>query len=78
MGNFLRNNYKNYISDVKKALRPEDNKLVGEEMCQMVSQVINDVENNSNMLIEVLELYNCGKIVSASNKAFEVFNNMKP
>ena len=78
MVNFLRNNYKNYISDVKKALRPEDNKLVGEEMCQMVSQVINDVENNSNMLIEVLELYNCGKIVSASNKAFEVFNNMKP
>lgn len=30
MVNFLRNNYKNYISDVKKALRPEDNKLVGE------------------------------------------------
>lgn len=29
------------------------------------------------MLIEVLELYNDGKIVSASQKTFEVFNNMK-
>ena len=30
---FLRDNYSEYISDVKAALSPEDNQLVGAVMC---------------------------------------------
>lgn len=75
---FLKNNYREYINDVKDSLKPESNILVGEEMCEMVSGIINQIEDNSNKIIEVLELYNCGKIVPASMKAFEVFENMKP
>ena len=35
---FLRDNYSEYISDVKAALSPKDNQLVGAEMCKMVSE----------------------------------------
>lgn len=75
---FLRENYTEYIKDVKEALASEDNLLVGTEMCKMVSDQIEAIEKNSSLLIEVLELYNKGKIVTASQKAFEVFENMKP
>ncbi|WP_418202896.1 hypothetical protein [Anaerotignum faecicola] len=75
---FLRDNYSEYISDVKAALSPEDNQLVGAEMCKMVSEQIDVIEKNASLLIEVLELYNKGRIVPASQKAFEVFENMKP
>jgi len=37
---FLRDNYSEYISDVKAALSPVDNQLVGAEMCKMVSEQI--------------------------------------
>lgn len=76
--NFLRENYTDYIKDVKAALAPEDNQLVGAEMCKMVYEQIETIEKNSYLLIEVLELYSKGKIVPASQKAFEVFENMKP
>lgn len=75
---FLRDNYSEYISDVKAALSPKDNQLVGAEMCKMVSEQIDTIEKNASLLIEVLELYNKGRIVLASQKAFEVFENMKP
>lgn len=75
---FLCENYNEYIKDVKASLKTEDNPLVGAEMCKMVSEQVEAIEKNSNLLIEVLELYNSGKIVSASQKAFEVFENMKP
>ena len=75
---FLRDNYSEYISDVKAALSPEDNQLVGAEMCKIVSEQIDVIEKNASLLIEVLELYNKGRIVPASQKAFEVFENMKP
>ena len=55
---FLRDNYSEYISDVKAALSPEDNQLVGAEMCKMVSEKIDTIEKNASLLIEVLELYN--------------------
>lgn len=54
---FLRDNYSEYISDVKAALSPEDNQLVGAEMCKMVSEQIDTIEKNASLLIEVLELY---------------------
>lgn len=75
---FLKNNFREYIVDVKNSLKTENNILVGKEMCEMVYDAIEQIENNSNKIIEVLELYNCGKIVPASLKAFEVFANMKP
>lgn len=75
---FLKENFEEYIKDLKEALKPEDNTLVGERMCEMISEQMENIEKNSKMLIEVLELYNNGKIISASQKAFEVFNNMKP
>ena len=75
---FLKENFEEYIKDLKAALKPEDNPLYGERMCEMISEQIKNIEQNSKMLIEVLELYNNGKIVPASQKAFEVFNNMKP
>lgn len=75
---FLRKNYSEYIEDVKVSLAPEDNQLVGIEMCKMVSELLKDIEKNSELLIDVLELYNNGRIKNASEKAFEVFNKMKP
>lgn len=75
---FLRENYQEYIADVRAAISPDDNQLVGAEMCKMVSEQLDALEENSNMLLEVLELYSKGRIVSASQKAFEVFESMKP
>lgn len=75
---FLRENYKEYINDVKASLAVEDNQLVGEEMCKMVSEQVDEIETSSQLLIEVFELYNGGKIVSASQKAFKAFERMKP
>lgn len=74
---FLRENFAEYVKDVKEALKPEDNPLVGKSMCKMVTEQVENIDRNSKLLIEVLELYNAGKIVSASQKAFEVFDNMK-
>ncbi len=75
---FLRDNFEEYVKDVKEALKPEDNPLVGADMCEMVSEQVGNIEKNASLLIEVFELYNSGKIVPASQKAFEVFDNMKP
>ena len=75
---FLRENFEKYVKDVKEALRPEDNLHVGASMCEMVSEQVGNIEKNASQLIKVLELYNSGRIVPASQKAFEVFDNMKP
>lgn len=74
---FLRDNYSEYVNDINAALSPRDNELVGAKMCKMVSEQIETIDENANRLIEVLELYNEGRIVQASQKAFEVFENMK-
>ena len=52
---FLRENYTEYIKDVKEALAPEDNPLVGIEMCKMVSNQIEAIEENASLLIEALK-----------------------
>lgn len=75
---FLRENYDEYIMDVKTSLAPEDNPLYGAEMCSLVSEQLETIEKTSDQLIEVLVLYGEGKIIPASVKAFEVFNIMKP
>ena len=75
---FLRKNFAEYIEDVGDAILPADNPLVGKEMCNMVSAELANIESNANHIIEVLELYSKGRIVSASQKAFAVFENMKP
>lgn len=75
---FLRENFDSYLMDVKASLVPEANPLYGSEMCTMVSEQLKTIEKTSAQLIDVLLLYSEGKIVSASLKAFEVFDIMKP
>lgn len=74
---YLRENYRTYITDLRAALEPKENPLCGEEMCSMVSEQLESIEKNASHLIEVLELYSKGEIISASLKAFEVFDAMK-
>lgn len=75
---FLQDNFDQYLLAVKEAANPANNPLLGQTMCQMVSDSINRVEKHANGLIEVLRLYLSGKIVPASIKAFEIFDDMKP
>ena len=75
---FLKENFNEYIFDVKATLDPGDNQLVGTEMCRMVTEHIDVIERNANQLVRVLKLYNAGKIVAASQQAFEVFKSMNP
>ena len=63
---FLRENYDEYIMDVKASLAPEDNPLYGAEMCSLVSEQLETIEKTSDQLIEVLVLYGEGKIIPAS------------
>ncbi len=77
MEEFLRKHFRNYLEDLRTSIKSEDNQLVGEEMCQMVSEKIDEIEENANNLIEVFSLYNKGKIIPASIKAFEIFDGMK-
>lgn len=37
---FLKENFEEYIKDLKEALKPEDNTLVGERMCEMMQKSI--------------------------------------
>lgn len=53
---FFRKNYTEYIEDVKAALKPEDNHLLGAEMCEIVSKKIDTIEK---MLISLLKFQNC-------------------
>ena len=48
---FLRENYNEYIRDLKAASNVEDNKLVGLEMCDMVLEQIKNIENNAKLLM---------------------------
>lgn len=78
VGDFLLENFNEYLKDIRNAINPKDNQLVGESMCEMVAEKICAIEENANKLVEVLQLYYHGKIVPASIKAFEVFESMKP
>lgn len=78
MADFLEVDFASYISDVKQSIDINDNPLVGGEMCSMVESCITEIESNASKLIEVLRLYNNGKIIEASIRAFEIFNIMKP
>ena len=78
MANFLETNFSNYIKDVKNSISVNDNPLVGAEMCKMVKDHIDEIENNAKTIIEIIRLYSIGKIVKASLKAFELFETMKP
>ena len=78
MRDFLYDNFNNYISDVKNSINPKDNLDLGQTMCEMVSEKIVEIEKNANELVEVLDLYNKGKIIPSAEKAFKVFEKMKP
>lgn len=77
MASLLQKNFQEYLSDVKAATEPSLNPLIGSEMCSMVQARLAELENHCNQIVEVLNLYGKGKIVSASTKAFEIFDSMK-
>lgn len=77
MADFLALDFKNYISDLEKATSYEANPLIQKEMCELVKDHISEIKKNAGKIVQVFSLYTEGKIVSASNKAFEVFEAMK-
>ena len=78
MADFFQLNFEMYIKDLSESLDVIDNPLVGSEMCKMVKNNMDEIKNNADKIVDVLRLYNEGKIVEASIKAFEVFDVMKP
>lgn len=78
MADFLEIAFREYIQELENSLNIEENPLVGVEMCDMVERHIDEIKDNSAKLVEVLKLYNDGRIVESSTRAFEVFNVMKP
>ena len=78
MVQYLTENYEQYISTLKESIDPSDNPLVGDEMCKMVENKLSDIEANSKCLLDVFRLHGNGRIIEASNKAFEIFEQMKP
>ncbi len=57
MGDFLEKNYKDYIEDVKAAMSPKDNLLLGDSVCKIVADHIAAIIENSQKLVEVYRLY---------------------
>lgn len=78
MVDFLSNNFELYLEDLRKANVPEKNLLVGKEMCRKVDDIIDDIENNTQEIINVLKMYRLGNIVDASIKFFSIVEKMKP
>lgn len=74
---FLSENFKNYIDDLKKACDSE-NIIIGNDTVFAIKRELNEIEKNANAILEILKLYNDGRIVVASIKAFDLFDKMKP
>lgn len=77
VADLLENNFIDYINDLRNSVSVEDNPHVGEEMCAMIKDSIKKIRDNAHSLVEVLRLYDNGKVLSATEKAFNVFNDMK-
>ena len=77
MAEYLRKNYDDYLNDLAHAAHSTNNQLVGKEMSELVIKHLPDIKKISDDIIKVLLLYDRGKIISASNLAFEVFSFMK-
>ena len=77
MARFLSNNFDDYLKDLNKAAKSGNNKLVGKEMSELVLKNLPQIKNISEKIIEVFSLYDQGKIISASNMAFDIFSSMK-
>lgn len=78
MGDFLEANFREYIDDVIAAMSVKVNPVLGDNVCEMVKYHIPAIIENSKKLVEVHRLFEHGRIVEASNTAFEVFWSMKP
>ncbi|MEE0856247.1 MAG: hypothetical protein U0L58_02985 [Ruminococcus sp.] len=77
MAEYLKINYDNYLKDLAYAANSTNNQLVGKEMSELVIKHLPDIKKISDDIIKVFLLYDRGKIISASNLAFEVFSFMK-
>lgn len=79
---FLKQHYTDYINDLRNAVDPnkiegKDTKLVGSEMYDLVGNNLNKIKAEADQIIEILDLYESGKIIQASNKAFDLFDTLK-
>ena len=78
MLSFLTDNFEQYIATIKESINPSENPLLGVDVCKMVENKLSEIEANSQRILNVFKLYYDGKIIDASNKAFETFEIMKP
>lgn len=75
---FLEDNFIRYLKDLKSAAsRSEYNPLSGKEMCNMVLEHFQEIEENAFGLIDVMRKYDAGQIIPASIEAFSIFDKMK-
>ena len=66
MADFLDSNFQDYINDVRQSIAVEDNPLVGNEMCKMIADCIDEISTNASDIVDVLRLYGNGKILQKS------------
>ena len=48
MADFLDSNFQDYITDVRQSIAVEDNPLVGNEMCKMIADYIDEISANAS------------------------------
>ena len=53
MADFLDSNFQDYINDVRQSIAVEDNLLVGNEMCQMIAECIDEISTNASAIVDV-------------------------
>lgn len=78
MSDFLKQNYSNYIDDLKASVEVIDNPTLGDVTCLMIKDHIDEIETNCESLIDILRLYENGNQTAAAYKASELFTRMKP
>lgn len=75
---FLKDEFSRYLSDLQNACEENKCQITGKGMCDLIGSHIDEIEENANALLLVLKLHENGKIIEASNRAFEIFEKMKP
>ena len=68
MADYLEQDFRSYIGDVKQALSINENRLVGAEMCKMVESQLDEMETNAAGIVNVLRLYGSGKSLKHRSK----------
>lgn len=74
----LEENFQQFVRDLSASITPSDNPIVGPQMCEMIYDKLEEIEQNAEDLVKVLRLYCNGNTLYASNMAFDIFSKMKP